>query len=104
MSERKARNLQPPVVVSRTDSLTEDEATPEECIESAFNDLRESLVADLRAKLADVNSFRFEQVVLDLWLQWDMAALVVRLLKLHRKEAMHGVRHDFQCPSSTGSL
>jgi restriction system protein len=65
MSERKARNLQPPVV-SRTDLITEDETTPEERIESAFNDLRESLVADLRAKLADVNPFRFEQVVLDL--------------------------------------
>jgi restriction system protein len=65
MSERKARNLQPPVV-SRTDLITEDETTPEERIESAFNDLRESLVADLRAKLADVNPFRFDQVVLDL--------------------------------------
>lgn len=51
---------------SRTDLITEDETTPEERIESAFNDLRESLVADLRAKLADVNPFRFEQVVLDL--------------------------------------
>lgn len=45
---------------------SEEEATPEERIETAFTELSETLVADLLAKLATVNPFRFEQVVLDL--------------------------------------
>src|SRR6266496_5727910 len=40
--------------------------TPEERIEAAFSDLRETLIADLRAKLANIDPFHFEQVVLDL--------------------------------------
>jgi restriction system protein len=40
--------------------------TPEERIEAAFGELRETLITELRAKLADVDPFRFEQVVLDL--------------------------------------
>jgi restriction system protein len=47
-------------------STIEEEATPEERIESAFVELRETLVTDLLAKLATVDPFRFEQVVLDL--------------------------------------
>ena len=44
----------------------EEEQTPEERIEAAFSQLRETLIADLLAQLATVNPFRFEQVVLDL--------------------------------------
>ena len=40
--------------------------TPEERIEAAFGELRETLIADLRAKLANIDPFHFEQVVLDL--------------------------------------
>jgi restriction system protein len=40
--------------------------TPEERMESAFAELRETLVTELRSKLADVDPFRFEQIVLDL--------------------------------------
>jgi restriction system protein len=46
----------------------EDEATPEERIEIAFTELREALVADLLAKLADIDPFRFERLVLGLLL------------------------------------
>lgn len=41
-------------------------STPEERMESAFGELRETLVADLLAHLAKTDPFRFEQVVLDL--------------------------------------
>jgi restriction system protein len=44
----------------------EEEGTPEERIDAAFNELKETLIADLLAKLLAVNPFRFEQVVLDL--------------------------------------
>src|SRR5882724_8593900 len=40
--------------------------TPEERIEAAFSELSETLITELRAKLANVDPFRFEQVVLDL--------------------------------------
>jgi restriction system protein len=43
------------------------EATsPQERIDSAFAELKETLVTDLRGKLATIDPFRFEQVVLDL--------------------------------------
>ena len=44
----------------------EGETTPEERIGAAFAELKEKLMADLRARLAAVDPFRFEQVVLDL--------------------------------------
>ncbi len=44
----------------------DDESPPEERIDAAFTELRETLVTDLRTKLASVDPFRFEQVVLDL--------------------------------------
>lgn len=49
-----------------TDSVEDDRTTPQERIESAFVELRETLIADLRSKLTSVDPFRFEQVVLDL--------------------------------------
>src|SRR5207237_6513366 len=41
-------------------------ATPEERIEEAFSEVRDTLITDLLAKLATTDPFRFEQVVLDL--------------------------------------
>ena len=49
-------------------TLADDQATPEERIESAFAELRETLATDLRAKLGDIDPFRFERIVLDLLL------------------------------------
>lgn len=46
--------------------LGDDQTTPGERIESAFAELRETLITDLRAKLANIDPFHFEQVVLDL--------------------------------------
>jgi restriction system protein len=40
--------------------------TPQERIETAFGELKETLVADLRGRLATVDPFRFERIVLDL--------------------------------------
>jgi restriction system protein len=48
------------------DATSDEHTTPEERIESAFVELRETLITDLRTKLASVDPFRFEQVVLDL--------------------------------------
>lgn len=49
-----------------SEAAADDQTTPEERIEVAFAELRETLITDLRAKLANVDPFFFEQVVLDL--------------------------------------
>ncbi len=48
------------------ESVEDEETTPEERIESAFTELRETLITDLRSKLTSVDPFRFEQIVIDL--------------------------------------
>jgi restriction system protein len=53
-----------PAVPARDDK--EESVSPEERMEEAFAELRETLLTDLRAKLVTVDPFRFEQVVLDL--------------------------------------
>lgn len=60
-----------PVSADHQDSLpTEVSAarhqTPEETIQTAFSELRETVIADLLAQLSKVDPFRFEQIVLDL--------------------------------------
>jgi restriction system protein len=47
-------------------ATNDEESTPEERIESAFTELRETLISDLLTQLSTVDPFRFEQVVLDL--------------------------------------
>jgi len=42
--------------------------SPQERIEAAFGELNETLISELRAKLATVDPFRFERIVLDLLL------------------------------------
>lgn len=42
--------------------------SPQERIESAFSELNETMVTELRGKLAKIDPFRFERVVLDLLL------------------------------------
>src|ERR1039457_4986811 len=54
-----------------TAGLVTSSQTPEEQIETAFTELRETLVADLLARIATTDPFRFEQVVLDLLLAID---------------------------------
>jgi restriction system protein len=48
------------------DATKGDTAPPQERVEIAFKELNDSLTAELRAKLASVDPFRFERIVLDL--------------------------------------
>ena len=68
MLEQKARGAA--AAKTKADNTTalesSEESTPEERISAAFTELRETLIADLLIKLASVDPFRFEQVVLDL--------------------------------------
>lgn len=60
---RGAKERPTPAIASDGD---EGSASPAEQIETAFAELRESLVTELLLKLAVVDPFRFEKVVLDL--------------------------------------
>jgi restriction system protein len=69
MQEQKQRGLaaaRTKAAGSIAPSASEEETTPEERIEAAFTELRETLITDLLAKLGAVDPFRFEQVVIDL--------------------------------------
>jgi restriction system protein len=46
--------------------ISEPPTSPQERIETAFGELKETLVSELGAKLATVDPFRFERIVLDL--------------------------------------
>jgi restriction system protein len=49
-----------------THAATSEAASPQERIELAFRELNNSLTSEVRSKLASIDPFRFEQVVLDL--------------------------------------
>jgi len=55
-----------PIAAAAPEHGADDQITPEERMESAFAELRDTLITDLRAKLANVDPFYFEQVVPDL--------------------------------------
>ena len=64
MESKKTEKRDTEVAISLVSNLSTQ--TPEEQIEAAFTEIRATLVADLRGKLASVDPFRFEQIVLDL--------------------------------------
>jgi restriction system protein len=66
MAEQRQRGVRTKALHATRTQSADEETTPEERIEEAFGELRETLLTDLRAKLTVVDPFRFEQVVLDL--------------------------------------
>lgn len=96
MAEQKQRG----VAAARTKAFNavqpasaeeEDEETPEERIENAFTELRETLLADLQAKLATVNPFRFEQIVLDLLVAMGYGGSRKEAAEVTRKTGDEGI-------------
>ncbi|MEY2508679.1 MAG: restriction system protein [Verrucomicrobiota bacterium] len=72
-------------------STAEEQTTPEERMEEAFAELRETLVTDLRAKLAAVDPFRFEQVVLDLLVAMGYGGSRKEAAEVTRKTGDEGI-------------
>ena len=66
-------------------------STPYERIETAFAELRETLVADLQSQLAKVDPFRFEQVVLDLLVAMGYGGSVKEAAAVTRKTGDEGI-------------
>ena len=55
-----------PAQAAEDTSTSEAPTSPQERIETAFGELNETLISELRGKLATVDPFRFERIVLDL--------------------------------------
>jgi len=63
-ARRRAKKDEPTDLPAET--TVSESAAPQERIELAFRELNNSLTSELREKLASIDPFRFEQVVLDL--------------------------------------
>jgi len=68
-----------------------NEKTPHERIESAFAELRTSLVADLRDQLANVDPYRFEQIVVDVLLALGYGGSRKEAAKITQKSGDEGI-------------
>ena len=76
---------------SPAQSASEEETTPQERIESAYGELKETLLGDLRAKLTTINPFRFEQVVLDLLVAMGYGGSKREAAEVTQKTSDHGI-------------
>lgn len=72
-------------------AIAEDETTPEERMESAFAELKETLVTDVSAKLGVIDPFRFEQVVLDLLVAMGYGGSKKEAAEVTRKTGDQGI-------------
>jgi restriction system protein len=72
-------------------TAADDATTPQERMESAFAELRDTLVTDLRAKLASVDPFRFEQIVLDLLVKMGYGGSKKEAAEVTRKVGDEGI-------------
>jgi restriction system protein len=79
-----------PVDVAAEARVSES-ASPQERIELAFRELNNSLTADLRAKLASIDPFRFEQVVLDLLVKMGYGGSKKEAAQVTQRTADEGI-------------
>ena len=70
---------------------TTEAASPQERIELAFRELNNSLTTELRAKLAAIDPFRFEQVVLDLLVKMGYGGSKKEAAKVTQKTGDEGI-------------
>jgi len=66
-------------------------ASPQERIELAFRELNNSLTTELRAKLASIDPFRFEQVVLDLLVKMGYGGSKKEAAQVTQRTADEGI-------------
>jgi restriction system protein len=73
------------------DSISDEHTTPEERIDAAFDELHQTLVAELRSRLANIDPFRFEQVVLDLLVKMGYGGSFSEAAAVTRKTGDEGI-------------
>jgi restriction system protein len=66
-------------------------ASPQERIELAFRELNNSLTTELRSKLASIDPFRFEQVVLDLLVRMGYGGSKKEAAQVTQRTADEGI-------------
>jgi len=79
-----------PIEVS-AETTASDSASPQERIELAFRELNNSLTTELRGKLASIDPFRFEQVVLDLLVKMGYGGSRKEAAEVTRKAGDEGI-------------
>ena len=79
-----------PIEVSAETTVSES-ASPQERIELAFRELNNSLTTELREKLASIDPFRFEQVVLDLLVKMGYGGSRKEAAEVTRKTGDEGI-------------
>ena len=70
---------------------TTEVASPQERIELAFRELNNSLTTELRSKLASIDPFRFEQVVLDLLVKMGYGGSKKEAAQVTQRTADEGI-------------
>src|SRR6266516_259774 len=70
---------------------TTEVASPQERIELAFRELNNSLTSELRSKLASIDPFRFEQVVLDLLVKMGYGGSKKEAAQVTQRTADEGI-------------
>ena len=73
------------------EATVSDTLSHQERIELAFRELNNSLTADLRAKLASIDPFRFEQVVLDLLVKMGYGGSKKEAAQVTQRTADEGI-------------
>jgi restriction system protein len=79
-----------PVDVAAEARVSES-ASPQERIELAFRELNNSLTTELRSKLASIDPFRFEQVVLDLLVKMGYGGSKKEAAQVTQRTADEGI-------------
>ncbi len=73
------------------DASATEVASPQERIELAFRELNNSLTTELRSKLASIDPFRFEQVVLDLLVKMGYGGSKKEAAQVTQRTADEGI-------------
>jgi restriction system protein len=73
------------------ETTVSENASPQERIELAFRELNTSLTAELRSKLASIDPFRFEQVVLDLLVKMGYGGSKKEAAQVTQRTADEGI-------------
>src|SRR5436190_66562 len=74
-----------------THAATSEAASPQERIELAFREVNNSLTSELRSKLASIDPFRFEQVVLDLLVKMGYGGSKKEAAQVTQRTADEGI-------------
>ena len=90
-AEARKRTKTDTQVDELAEATVSESASPQERIELAFRELNNSLTTELRSKLASIDPFRFEQVVLDLLVKMGYGGSKKEAAQVTQRTADEGI-------------